>query len=639
MRFRWRLPWMGLVAALGCGAEATSNPVPQRELRTETDAFGLVTCNPADETHTCYTHRAIFGVSMGAHGAGALGLARPELFDTVGMLGVPLVDWTFMLRNIRRAVLGGFCEREQLLAALAEDPSILDDPERAPVCAAADPVVKLTPGGELLEPAQSFNEFYRWIDAGRGGGFGRGTIIRALQDIALALGNTTIYNPASPYLPPGVPSDFLEWPLERQCGGELAIEGIHDARFDPAAEFPKIVPCDHGGSTGVFDPRRRPEFSTEIGLAVDYNRNGKRDFAEPLIVQMWEPYEDVGCSSGNRFDWDTAPLGTAGDGRHQDCEPYQDFGLDGVPDTGDYGEGNGRFDLNPNVARYFSENPRTYIETMPAGHLERMNLYADAGIRDFLVSAGGTNWLWGALTARVGPQLARSVDTFDALDEGPGYEMLSVPFGDTSAVGQHLYVRYGDVNAEPEVVAKGDGHHVGAPSQLIERFLTAVAFADSRWLEADRSRVDDVDVLGLVQSKSYRSERLGRDRNYGVVLPPGYAESGDQTYPVLYFLHGQGQESDDLLATALLFFAYMADSNDAERIRLGQSDWGKFIIVFPDSTCDVGACRTGNFNTNHSGVTGEGPAYADAFYELMAHIERNYRVRTPVRVPKITDKP
>jgi hypothetical protein len=56
--------------------------------------------------------------------------------------------------------------------------------------------------------------------------------------------------------------------------------------------------------------------------------------------------------------------------------------------------------------------------------------------------------------------------------------------------------------------------------------------------------------------------------------------------------------------------------------------------VFPDSTCDPGACGSGNFNTNHLGVDGNGPKYMDSILELVAHVEKNYRTAIPIEVPR-----
>ena len=121
-----------------------------------------------------------------------------------------------------------------------------------------------------------------------------------------------------------------------------------------------------------------------------------------------------------------------------------------------------------------------------------------------------------------------------------------------------------------------------------------------------------------------------------MVLPPGYddPDKAEQRYPVVYFLHGQGMESEDLLASAILFFGYMAGSTREEQMRRREADWAKFIIVFPDSTCDQNACSSGNFNANHLGVDGDGPRYLDSHYELIAHIEQTYRTAIPVEVPK-----
>lgn len=58
----------------------------------------------------------------------------------------------------------------------------------------------------------------------------------------------------------------------------------------------------------------------------------------------------------------------------------------------------------------------------------------------------------------------------------------------------------------------------------------------------------------------------------------------------------------------------------------------KFIIVFPDSTCDANACSSGNFNTNHRGLNNDGPKYMDSLFELMAHVEANFRTAVPVEV-------
>lgn len=631
-----------LASALGLVACTGSDPEPPgevRTLRTERDSFGLITCSEATEDETCFTNRAIVGVSMGAGGAGQLGLTRPELFDTVGMLGVSIVDWTYMFRAFERGYLGGFCDRETILANLDH----VNDPDGPAFCGAPAPEVKFTPDDEswsnqIFEPTQDYNHWYRWIDAGRGGSFGRNKLRESFQDIALAFGNPLFYNEDSPYYAPGLPMDYRSWTDAEKCNEPYVVGKLKHKEYNPDGEYDVIAFCDTRTNSGAFDIERPSEIAMEIGLAVDYNGNGIRDYAEPVITMMHERYEDVGVTPGDAYDWDTNPLGTAGNWRYDDGEPFEDNGLDGVPGTGDYGEGNGEFDVNPNLANYFAQDPRTAIERMPAGHLERMNIYADAGIRDFLMSAGATNWLWGSLEARVGPEVAQDYTSFNSLTPhlGDDFDFLEADFA-RGGLGQHVYLRYGEPDASEREVMRGNGHHVGTAYEIVNRFLLSLSFVQARFFEGDHTFVDDAgDVTQLIQPHEFYSESLEETRSYGVVLPPGYdkPENAEQTYPVVYFLHGQGMESEQLLASAILFFGYMTDSTRDEQIRRRQSDWAKFIIVFPDSTCSNDACGSGNFNANHLGVDGNGPRYADSIYELMAHIEGQYRVRPPVVVPK-----
>src|SRR5687767_1978154 len=109
--------WVLAIAA-ACDDEDTVPPPPQsvETLRTERGAFGLITCSGKTDSTTCFTNRSIVGISMGSGGAGQIGFSHPELFDTVGMLGISIVDWAYMLRIVQRNFLGGFCDRETILA-------------------------------------------------------------------------------------------------------------------------------------------------------------------------------------------------------------------------------------------------------------------------------------------------------------------------------------------------------------------------------------------------------------------------------------------------------------------------------------------------------------------------------------------
>jgi hypothetical protein len=514
----------------------------------------------------------------------------------------------------------------------------INDPAGPAFCGPVPGVEPTEPSKKVVEHAQDFNHWYMGTAGGGATTFGRDWIRRAFQDIALAYGNPLYHNPESPFFPPGVPLDFRERPDGDRCASPPVIRGLRHKEYNPTGEYAVIAGCDTATNTGTFDPARPSDESFEILLTVDYNANGRRDYAEPVLAMTKERFEDRGVTAGDTFDPFLNPAGTANNWLYDPGEPFADDGLDGVPNTGDYGEGNGVFDYNPNIRDgFFAQNPRMLIPTIPDDQLARLRIWADAGIRDFLGSAAGTNWLWSELTRRLGTDLARAYTRFESLpttSAGSGYDFLRVDYR-PDAIGRHAYLRYGDPDATPGQVERGDGDHVGTPEQAVDRLLTALSFAESGFRVRDRRQVDsELDITRHLTTQQYRSEAMGETRSFGIALPPGYfdPENAAQRYPVVYFLHGLGGDPDQLFGSSILFLGYMQASSQAERRNRRESDWSKFIIVFPDSTCDGVRCNTGSFNANHQGLRGDGPRYQDALLELMAHVEQTYRVLEPVEV-------
>ena len=118
----------------------------------------------------------------------------------------------------------------------------------------------------------------------------------------------------------------------------------------------------------------------------------------------------------------------------------------------------------------------------------------------------------------------------------------------------------------------------------------------------------------VFETRTVKSAILKADRGYSIYLPAGYDET-DISYPVLYLLHGSGDDH-----TGWLQFGqtrHIADKTIAEGLA------GPMIIVMPDANTG----RRGYFND----IKGDFD-YEDFFFkELIPHIEKTYRVRTERR--------
>lgn len=113
---------------------------------------------------------------------------------------------------------------------------------------------------------------------------------------------------------------------------------------------------------------------------------------------------------------------------------------------------------------------------------------------------------------------------------------------------------------------------------------------------------------------SVPSKLLKSERKYAIYLPPDYATS-ERSYPVLYLLHGAGDNH-----TGWVQFGEVLNITD-KAIRDGLST--PMIIVMPDA--DTG--RRGYFND----IKGDW-AYEDFFFqELMPAVEKKFRIKTEKR--------
>jgi enterochelin esterase-like enzyme len=134
---------------------------------------------------------------------------------------------------------------------------------------------------------------------------------------------------------------------------------------------------------------------------------------------------------------------------------------------------------------------------------------------------------------------------------------------------------------------------------ILSIFITASLFAQS-------GKVFD--------NLSMESKILKMERKYAIYLPPCY-ETSQRSYPVLYLLHGSGDDQSGWVQFGEVL--HIAD----KAIREGTAT--PMIIVMPDA--DTG--QRGYTND----VTGEW-RYEDFFFEeLMPFVEKTYRIRAQKR--------
>lgn len=136
--------------------------------------------------------------------------------------------------------------------------------------------------------------------------------------------------------------------------------------------------------------------------------------------------------------------------------------------------------------------------------------------------------------------------------------------------------------------------------------LPALLLLTASLLQAQTGKVFDTQLLP--------SKLLKMERKYAVYLPPDYETSG-RNYPVLYLLHGAGDDQ-----TGWVQFGEVLSITD-KAIRDGVAT--PMIIVMPDANTG----RRGYFNDSK----GEWK-YEDFFFtEFMPFIEKKYRIKSEKR--------
>ncbi len=656
------------------------------------------------------THRAVIGFSMGGGGAATFGFRHHDEFDAIAPMGGPS-DWTWLLWFVENYALGGFCPKGQTCPQTAPG----DYPMRDTFAHSEDfnhwwyetgsgngghfprdeyvqiftdlALMEQNPNGDNADAGLSF--------------FARGP---KASDPWVA-GDTT-------GLPPGTncaftvepikndPNNALQNQIKKQCAKSrcdpknawIVPSGYYDDEFNPDGSEQVISVCD-GAQVGETDspysntwapPSADQAYPMDLALAVDLNKNGVRDENEPIIRSGHEPWSDVGVDGladknepgydavtnpdpdQDDYDFQMNPSGTEGDHRYEQGEPYEDYGLDGVPNTKsspyDVGEGDGKFTMAKGLENFYAVDPHSILRgwstDIPGGPmtdqaLANLAVWSDGGVRDLFNFAAVADNLEGAIASRrtADGHFVSSVAFYNGFQDLPGQD----PTRPDDFAPAHMRwadlvaspsLRYGNVDATKTQIESGDGQHVGTGAQILYRLEAAFYFVAHQWPDADRLLTEpDVDnpetatknELGIDCELKGRCEKIftgpktNRTGPIAITLPPGYGNEDnrlrDVRYPVVYVLHGYGQDPRDLEALAVISNNFMNDGTRSAPNRLA-----KFITVYVDGRCRVGAdgqpeCIQGSFylDSKRQG----GPQFDSWFDEVVKYIDQNYRTMAP----------
>jgi len=532
-----------------------------------------------------FTFKAIGGVSMGAESV-VLAANYPGYFDMVGSMG-GYVDMRYFSKVLIHQIFGGFCPMDQILANIdhvneKDNPKVFCGP---------------------VQPTQPYEwkwDFNHWHADNSGGHWGRNFYWAVIEGLMYAYGNIFNYNPDNPLTPIGVPLDWVNDKTDSEkCANPVVVgkPNNYNAEYNPEGKYNLITFCDGQpdcgndnnpewlNCAGNFDPAQadRPVY---IMLAVDYNGNGKRDYGEPVAINAYERYDDTGtdgCTdqyedgnggclkvarkdaatdpNNDNFDLINNPSGTENDYWREEGEPYRDYGLDGVKDTNDYGEGNGKYDLNPHLVPLIEKSARKFFATASKEDINKTDFLFDGGIHDAIHALTCAMNMTIPLRTRgldfkTYYQLAGTKDSFWPAGNVKDYlsDMDKIDFSGMKK-GKNLLIAYGNPNATPEEIFKGDGKHVGSVDQITARLAIYMNMAVRRMPDPV---IRTSKSIGKSYSSSYYSDVLGCRRNYGLYLPPDYDTKTDETYPVIAFIPGHGMDADSIAQSGPLFGVFMS---------------------------------------------------------------------------------
>ncbi|WP_082391386.1 esterase [Jiulongibacter sediminis] len=138
---------------------------------------------------------------------------------------------------------------------------------------------------------------------------------------------------------------------------------------------------------------------------------------------------------------------------------------------------------------------------------------------------------------------------------------------------------------------------------------------------ADNYKVNDV-PHGTVSHPWYPSAKAGKDRRISIYTPPGYEKNTDQSYPVLYLLHGYGGDEGE--------WGSFGRATQILDNLIAQGKAKPMIMVMPNGHMAMEAAPGENSMgfykpSREKDRADERGAFESAFGEIMSFVENNYR--------------
>jgi pimeloyl-ACP methyl ester carboxylesterase len=365
-------------------------------------------------------------------------------------------------------------------------------------------------------------------------------------------------------------NDLLSMVLDLSISyGNIFYEGTENL----IPELGKIHHCRYAcEGNHLMVPAIMDDWDIPNMLAVDLNDNEVFDYGEPLVHQMYEPFMNIDSNGW----WDS-------------YEPFDDVGLDGIAGTQDYGEGNGKWDVDPDIETLLAQDPYILLDNAPDEVLAGLNLYIDSGYND--------DFDFNELNDRFADLISSRDESFSTIE----YTFWFNPAFDE----RHAYFRY-------------YGDHLGLPNPLIlkRRFSNLFKFVAQKLPGGEYANLIDFFFPSTLEINTIESEALGREGRYGIYLPPGYKLRKKESYSTIYFLTGYGSRLENFIGMGI---KTLIDT------LLFSREFEKIIIVFLDGRSENGLGGKSSFYVNQ--VHPDGEAWEDYLTEVIDHVDKTYKTR------------